>query len=376
MKNNLQEGFIRDAISRGLSSVLNIQNMSTEEQPLSTFEEFKEELYNLPYNEYFISSCSDRLEDESDDVIREELMDGFCQNVAEYLYHKIKNLSSVVKCFYFECRDGLDFHYVFYAPETKLFYDAYNVEGVQKLTDLEFTFRYNKPYKRQSDEFPGRKIRYTEEELRNTMIDVTKEAVAGELYKFSTSNLSYVRQRQKDHVNLNESKKKIVKNDEGKIVPEICPECGSKVGVYIQGEPIYKCSNKKCGKYFGTVPFPKSLKESLIKDEFPTDLKYSKEKGMERLGKKEVKKGNKIEIYYQFGKNGMGITKELEIIGKELQDLAKTYHLYLNNPHFDIADDVYDFKVCGHKRKEIDENLIIIPVGYIIRKIKKLFNIK
>lgn len=319
MKNNLQEGFIRDAISRGLSSVLNIQNMSTEEQPLSTFEEFKEELYNLPYNEYFISSCSDRLEDESDDVIREELMDGFCQNVAEYLYHKIKNLSSVVKCFYFECRDGLDFHYVFYAPETKLFYDAYNIEGVQKLTDLEFTFRYNKPYKRQSDEFPGRKIRCTEEELRNTMIDVTKEAVAGELYKFSNSNLSYVRQRQIEEHGLN---------------------------------------------------------ESLIKDEFPTDLKYSKEKGMERLGKKEVKKGNKIEIYYQFGKNGMGITKELEIIGKELQDLAKTYHLYLSNPHFDTTDDVYDFKVCGHKRKEIDENLIIIPVGYIIRKIKKLFNSK
>ena len=54
MKNNLQEGFIRDAISRGLSNVLNIQNISTEEQPLSTFEEFKEELYNLPYNEYFV----------------------------------------------------------------------------------------------------------------------------------------------------------------------------------------------------------------------------------------------------------------------------------------------------------------------------------
>lgn len=33
-----------------------------------------------------------------------------------------------------------------------------------------------------------------------------------------------------------------------------CPECGSKeIGVFIQGEPIYKC--KKCGKYLGDVPF-------------------------------------------------------------------------------------------------------------------------
>lgn len=51
-----------------------------------------------------------------------------------------------------------------------------------------------------------------------------------------------------------ENKKKIIKNDKGEIVPEFCPECGNKIGVYIQGEPIYKCTNKKCGKYFGTMP--------------------------------------------------------------------------------------------------------------------------
>lgn len=50
---------------------------------------------------------------------------------------------------------------------------------------------------------------------------------------------------------LNESRKKVVKNDEGEVVPETCPECSGKIGVYIQGEPIYKCS--KCGKYFGTM---------------------------------------------------------------------------------------------------------------------------
>lgn len=51
-----------------------------------------------------------------------------------------------------------------------------------------------------------------------------------------------------------EGKKKIVKNDKGEVVPEICPDCGSKVGLYIQDEPVYLCSNKKCNKYFGTMP--------------------------------------------------------------------------------------------------------------------------
>lgn len=52
---------------------------------------------------------------------------------------------------------------------------------------------------------------------------------------------------------LQESKKKkVVYNDEGKVVPDICPKCGAKVVVKIQGEPVYVCSN--CGEYYGTMP--------------------------------------------------------------------------------------------------------------------------
>lgn len=58
-----------------------------------------------------------------------------------------------------------------------------------------------------------------------------------------------------------EGKKKVIKNDKGEIVPEFCPKCGSKVGLYIQGEPVYLCSNEKCREYFGTMPFPKNLNE-------------------------------------------------------------------------------------------------------------------
>ena len=51
----------------------------------------------------------------------------------------------------------------------------------------------------------------------------------------------------------NESKIEYI-NDKGEKVPEICPKCGSKVGVFLRGEPVFLCSNKKCNKYFGTVP--------------------------------------------------------------------------------------------------------------------------
>lgn len=45
------------------------------------------------------------------------------------------------------------------------------------------------------------------------------------------------------------------KNDKGEEVPKTCPKCGSKVGVFLKGEPVFLCSNKECEKYFGTVPF-------------------------------------------------------------------------------------------------------------------------
>ena len=76
---------------------------------------------------------------------------------------------------------------------------------------------------------------------------VTTDKVAGE----KASTHPWLR---KSFTTLYEDKKKIVLNDEGDVVPEVCPKCGSKVVVKIQGEPIYICSNKKCNKYFGTMP--------------------------------------------------------------------------------------------------------------------------
>ena len=45
------------------------------------------------------------------------------------------------------------------------------------------------------------------------------------------------------------------KNNKGKVVPKKCPKCGSPVRIFLRGEPVFLCSNKKCGKFFGVVPF-------------------------------------------------------------------------------------------------------------------------
>lgn len=70
---------------------------------------------------------------------------------------------------------------------------------------------------------------------------------------------------EKEYMNESKKPKKVVRNDEGKVVPEHC-SCGGKIGVFIQGEPIYKCT--ACGKYYGTMPFPKkALNEVAYSDD-------------------------------------------------------------------------------------------------------------
>ena len=56
--------------------------------------------------------------------------------------------------------------------------------------------------------------------------------------------------------NTNKPGKKLQYNDKGEKVPDKCPKCGSKIGVYLQGEPIFRCTNNDCKKFFGVVGFP------------------------------------------------------------------------------------------------------------------------
>lgn len=53
-------------------------------------------------------------------------------------------------------------------------------------------------------------------------------------------------------------------NDKGESIPEVCDKCGSKVGLYLKGEPAWLCSNKECNKYYGTPPC--HVQESMLQD--------------------------------------------------------------------------------------------------------------
>lgn len=55
-------------------------------------------------------------------------------------------------------------------------------------------------------------------------------------------------------------------NDKGEKVPEVCPKCGEKIAVFIQGEPVFLC--KGCKKFFGVVPFHNKKKSKKIKESF------------------------------------------------------------------------------------------------------------
>ena len=161
---------------------------------------------------------------------------------------------------------------------------------------------------------------------------------------------------------LNEGKKKVVKNDKGEVVPETCDKCGGKVGLYIQGEPIYKCS--KCGKYFGTMPFSRNLNERILTrgdfDKYkisPEELEQHYEKtrkwGEKLLALKKRRDPDNIEDWDKMLTNE--ITSELiEPDDVDLSSFNIKRHL---NPKFwedghldtrirlkllDIADDFFD----------------------------------
>lgn len=97
--------------------------------------------------------------------------------------------------------------------------------------------------------------------------------------------------QQNDSENLNETKRKSKTkprlNDEGDVVPQSCEKCGGKVGVYIQGEPIFKCS--KCGKYYGVLPC--NINENTITELDADDVDLSSFNLKNRLNPKFWKNG-------------------------------------------------------------------------------------
>lgn len=85
-----------------------------------------------------------------------------------------------------------------------------------------------------------------------------------------------------------EIKKALLEGDDGKIVkinesakdngPKECTKCGSNdIGVYLQGEPIYKCND--CGEYLGVVPFPKNESTNIFTSgDFDDYIEYGEQR--------------------------------------------------------------------------------------------------
>ena len=149
--------------------------------------------------------------------------------------------------------------------------------------------------------------------------------------------LSYL-EKYGDSTLYEESGDKTRYNDKGEKVPDICTKCGGKIGIFIQGEPVYLCVD--CKKYYGTVPFSnhkKKKKDKNINESGNSDYSYSYLKDSDipefydsfektfhtrdcGLNKSEIKKGmqaikfdNKVIGYIGFsyynekGKKYMGI---------------------------------------------------------------------
>ena len=78
-----------------------------------------------------------------------------------------------------------------------------------------------------------------------------------------------------------QDEKRTRRNDEGRIVPNVCPSCGGDVTLTLKGEPVFLC--KKCGKYFGAQPFKKhfinenEIEESLLSEENSINGELDKE---------------------------------------------------------------------------------------------------
>jgi hypothetical protein len=74
--------------------------------------------------------------------------------------------------------------------------------------------------------------------------------------------------------------------------------------------------------------------------------------------KEEIVRESGVDSYVvDFGKNGQGITNELVLIGKRIEDLSEYYNVYISSDSFiDAADDVYTLKFILSPKDEKQDN--------------------
>lgn len=135
-----------------------------------------------------------------------------------------------------------------------------------------------------------------------------------------------------------ESNKKRV-NDKGEDVPETCDKCGSHIGVYLQGEPVYLCSNKDCKKYFGTVPC--NIQESYMTYEWLMKQNYLDPDSTSGTSDFDDSDNEPDDCYCEYKSS----LKDVE--------LSKIEYLYFWSPiRFEPDDDTSDIRI-GHENPRI-----------------------
>ena len=90
------------------------------------------------------------------------------------------------------------------------------------------------------------------------------------------------------------------KNDKGEEVPKICTKCGAPVKVFLRGEPVFLCSDKKCGKYYGTVPC--NINEVSTKSTLDANHKNNGHKSLSNFTRKVCDEGEFGHWYNKFPK--------------------------------------------------------------------------
>ena len=140
-----------------------------------------------------------------------------------------------------------------------LLLESMTTEERDKLKDSDFGLPSKRKYPLDTPEHVRSAIKFfnyvskeDEEELANNIIKAIKK------FNITDINVGEKNRFYKYYNSINEAVKNR-KNDEGINVPEKCPECGSDIGVFVKGEPVFLCKNEECKKCFGTVPFNESI---------------------------------------------------------------------------------------------------------------------
>ena len=159
-------------------------------------------------------------------------------------------------------------------------------------------------------------------------------------------------------------------NDKGETVPETCDKCGSKIGLYLKGEPVWLCSNKKCDQYYGTAPcnineyfnYEKEEKHMSSFTRNPFFIQENKEIDIEISPNEDIESNEELEKYDDndldtFGSDNDGtspnndydqeeintlnelIASESSAIGEYLDAAKKTNVDILRRLYSDIGDE-------------------------------------